>query len=182
MYSLLYSRDWFNDTDVEDGSTLVYDAGRRTAHSPALNPSHFHNFIYKTPYPQNFKHLSVPGIKDIISHMTNGLPENRPLGNEGRDTDIMQNFLRMNRADKVIQINMNSTEKMVPGGAILLDSLVVDSKTSRWSIPSKHYLSQLRKFRSVDQNSLEQVDYLKFYWLFAQYYRKLSFSLPILKF
>ena len=100
MNLLLFSRDWFNDTDVEDGAILVYEAGRRTPHSPRLNPSHFHNFMYKTPQPQNFKHLSIQGIKDIISHMTNGLPKDRPLGHEGRDSDIMQNFLRKTELTK----------------------------------------------------------------------------------
>ena len=146
---------------MEDATTLVYDAGRRTVHSPALNPSHFHNFLYKTPFPENYPYLSIPGIKSIVSRMINGLPESHgyELGSKGRDHKIMEAFLARNSVDRVIQLDMRPVEKMVPG-AILLDSLVVDSQHSRWSLPSKQYLSRLRKYRSVDNHSLEQVDYL----------------------
>ena len=162
MNILIYFRDWFNPSDIEDASTLAYEGGRRTVHSPALKPSHFHNFLYKTPCPENFPYLSIPGIKSIISCMTDGLPEDHKLGsNRRRDHMVMEAFLAKNSASKVIQLDMRPADKMLPG-TVLLDSLVVDSLDSRWSLPSKQYLSRLRNYRSVDNHSLEQVDYLSF--------------------
>ena len=160
MYSIIsFYRGWLCSQDVADAAGIVFDHSRRVVHSPYLMPAHHHNFMFDCKYPSNFPHLYIKdGIQHVVRLMLKGNPYlAQPYGYPDRDRMIQRAFLERNSASKVIQIDFRGPENMVPGGCFLLESLITESKESRYAIPSSHFLETFRQFRSVDQNSLNQV-------------------------
>ena len=79
------------------------------------------------------------------------------FGAPDRDKKIMRLFLKRNYSNRVLQLNGVRADQMLPGGAFLLDSLIYDAGFSRYCVPSRRYLQDFTRARSVDEDSLHRV-------------------------
>ena len=153
-------RSWLNPTDVRLYAADIFQRGRHTIHYPMLNKNHCHNFIGRyNRHQSTYPHLQGPrALNRLCEFMLSGSEVlDLEFGVFGRDKAIYEEFLLLNRADRCMEVNNLSVEKLFPGGPVLLDSLIVESAESRYKIPHKLYLEDLQAHRAVDRFSLNKV-------------------------
>ena len=153
-----FLRGWFNPAEVQEITADVYQRGRQTIHFPQLKDTHVHSLLSKwNGYGCKFPHLEGQGraLNPLCEFMLRdtGIVDDE----EASQSDIYSTFIGLNRSELVLKVNQLPVSQSCPGGPFLLDSLVLDSKTSRYKIPSTLYLENLRLHRGVDDHTLQQV-------------------------
>ena len=153
-------RTWAPVGWVSQAASTLIERSRRTVHYPKLRKDHPHLFISKfSPQGSNYSHLLGPGALTNLTAFMLGPQDVLGLefGTYGRDRGIQEAFLNINRCDRVLTINGLRPELCIPGGSTLLDSLIVEGRSSRYKVPTLLHLESLQDHRAVDRTTLDKV-------------------------
>ena len=155
---MLFLRGWYHPAEIQELAADVHRRGRLTVHFPQLKSTHVHSLLSRwNDYGSKYPHLEAKGR--ALNPLCEFLLRDTGVVDDENATDdaIYSTFIGLNRAEYVLRVNQLPVSQACPGGPFLLDSLIVDSKTSRYKIPSSLYLENLRLHRGVDDHTLQQV-------------------------